>query len=170
MIKLKQHEVELKMQELNFKQRMYKDDSIVTVQMKVDFYPTMIDQSIISGGIDVKLDILGLSSIHALENQTYEGKVGYVTVTINNHGTYEYLNVENFKVSFGRIDKNKIPVTFACEEVEFYLVMNMVSLYTTSSDEDTLSKVFDLSDFYDEPIESTVGNRKICKYFMKQAI
>lgn len=170
MLKLKGHEVEVKMQELNFKQRMYKEESIVTVQMMVDFYPMMIDNSIISGGVDIKLDIAGLKSIHELEEQTYEGKVGYVTVTINNHGNFEYLNLEEFKVSFGKINGNKIAVKFEAnkqEEVTFEMDMNMVSLYTTG-DASKLEEVFELKDFYEEPIETMIQNRKISKYFVRR--
>ena len=43
----------------------------------------------------------------------------------------------------------------------------MVSLYTTSSSKEELEKNFDLSDFYEEPIVSTISNRKISKYFIK---
>lgn len=166
MFQIKTHEVELKSQELNFKQRMYQNKSIVTVQMMADFYPTLIDESIISGGIDIKLDIEELKSIHELENQDYKGKVGFVMISVNNHGDWEYLNMEEFEVSFGKIKGNKIPVSFKCKEACFEITMTMCSLYTTSSDEESLKKVFDLKDFYHEPVKSIINKRTISKYFI----
>lgn len=170
MFQIKTHEVELKSQELNFKQRMYQNKSIVTVQMMADFYPIKIGDSIIRGGIDIKLDLEDLKSIHELEEKEYQGAIGYVTISVNNHGVWEHLNLEEFKIKFGKREGNKLWVSFECEEVTFHLLFTMVSLYTTSTDEQVLGKHFDLSDFYEEPIESMVGKRKICKYFMKQAI
>lgn len=166
MFQIKTHEVEVKSQELNFKQRMYQGESIVTVNMMIDFYPTLIDEMIVSGGIDIKLDIEGLKSIHELENNEYKGKVGYVTISVNNHGVWEHLNLEEFTVKFGKIENNKILVNFKCEEATFEMNLTMCSLYTTSSDEETLAKVFDLNEFYKKPIESIIGKRKICKYFI----
>lgn len=166
MFTVKEHEVEVKVNEMNFKQRMYQNKSIVTVQMMVDFYPTLIDESIISGGVDIKLDIEELKSIHELENKNYKGKVGFVSISINNHGVWEYLNLEEFEVSFGSIHGNKIEVAFRCQEVSFDLEMTMCSLYTTSSDEETLKRVFDLKDFYSEPVKSIINKRTISKYYL----
>ena len=144
MFKLRDNVVKIKSSELNFKQRMYKEVSIVTVSIMAD-----------------------LKSIHELVNKKYKGKVGYVTISINNHGTWEYKNIEDFEISFGKIKDNEIKTTFKCEDIEFTLNITIVSLYTTSSSKEELEKNFDLRDFYEEPIVSTISNRKISKYFIK---
>ena len=167
MFKLRDNVVKIKSSELNFKQRIYKEESIVTVSIMADFFPIVIDNSVISGGVDIKLDLTDLKSIHELVNKKYKGKVGYVTISINNHGTWEYKNIEDFEISFGKIKDNEIKTTFKCEDIDFTLNITMVSLYTTSSSKEELEKNFDLSDFYGEPIVSTINNRKISKYFIK---
>ena len=52
------------------------------------------------------------------------------------------------------------------------LVLNttgvLVSLYTTSTSKEQLSKMFKLDDFYDYPVIKKVGKSEILKYFIKE--
>ena len=43
----------------------------------------------------------------------------------------------------------------------------MISLYSTSSNEETLKKYFQMDDFYSTPIKKKIQNREILKYYVK---
>lgn len=87
MLKIKQFEVEEKFSEIHFRHRMYQDKSIMTINIMTEFFPALLDDSIVSGAIDIKLDVDDIHSLQDLEGKSYKGKVGFVTLSVNNHGT-----------------------------------------------------------------------------------
>ncbi len=168
MLKIKQFEVEEKFSEIHFRHRMYQDKSIMTINIMTEFFPALLDDSIVSEAIDIKLDVDDIHSLQDLEGKSYKGKVGFVTLSVNNHGTWEHKSLEEFSCTFGHIDQNKIEVTFECEEAFISSKITMVSLYTTSTSKNKLNEVFDMSSFYEEPIIKEINKRQISKYFIKK--
>ena len=52
-------------------------------------------------------------------------------------------------------------------ELELDGCATIVSLYSTSSNEETLKQYFQMSDFYPTVIQKKIQNREILKYYVK---
>ena len=65
MLEIKKHSFKEKFTEINIRQRNYENQSFITVQFTTEFYPSIVNDQIVSGAIDLKLD---LSDIHALDD------------------------------------------------------------------------------------------------------
>lgn len=168
MILIRNTEVKQKSCEMNLKQRMYQKESIVTVQIMTEFFPTMIGTQLVSGAVEVNVDTNNIHSLSDLENKEYEGKVGRATISVCNEGIWEHNNLYDLKVKFGTKNKDEIPVTIELEDCKLEVVPTIVSLYTTSSTEKSVQKNFDMTEFYEEPMKREIGKNTILKYFVKR--
>lgn len=167
MIKIRNVEVKQKSCELNLKQRMYQGESIITVQMMLEFFPTMIDGQIASGALEVNVDVTDIHSLNDLENKTYSGKVGRATLSVCNEGVWEHNNIYDLNVTFGKRNGNDISVKVEVEDCNCEVTATIVSLYTVSSSEENMSKSFVMEDFYEKPIKKEIGKNTILKYIVK---
>lgn len=168
MLKLENHEFEIKSSELNFKQRNYKGESIVTVQIMIEFFPSLVNNNIVSGTMEIKLDTNKIKSIKDIENKTFKGDIGNVMIAVLNNGNFEYQSKDEFEISFKEKNNRKIEFTLNFDNCILNTEATMVSLYTTSTDKKTLQEKFDLTDFYDTYIEKEMGKNKILKFFVKE--
>lgn len=168
MLKIENHEFEIKSTELNFKQRNYKGESIVTVQIIVEFFPSLVKNNIVSGTIEIKLDSNKIKSIKDIENKTFKGDIGNVMIAVNNNGNFEYQSKDEFEISFKEKNNRNIKFTLKLDNCILEEKATIVSLYTTSTSKEDLKDKFDLTDFYDTFIEKEMGKNKILKFFVKE--
>lgn len=168
MIKIKKSNFSEKFTEINIRQRMYNGESIVTLMISTEFYPSLVGESVVSGVIEIKLDVADVKSLDGLVGKDYKGDIGSVSISVNNDGIWEHQSVDSFEIRFLERDKRKLKFELKTSDCVLKTSGVMVSLYSTSSTIDGLNKVFDLSDFYDRPIIKEVGNSKILKYFVKE--
>lgn len=168
MLKIENTLFEMKYTEVNIRQRFYKGDNYITLLLNTEFFPTLVKDSIISGAIEAKIDIEGIKSLNDLVDKSYEGNIGSVTISVSNNGIWEHQNFSNFKVSFGKRNGRNIELLLETDNCNLETSAVMVSLYTTSSNENELKKNFDFSDFYDIKQVKEIGNSKILKYFIKE--
>lgn len=168
MILIRDTEVKQKSCEMNLKQRMYQEESIVTVQIMTEFFPTMIQSQLVSGAIEVNLDTSNIHSLSDLENKEYAGKVGRATISVCNEGIWEHNNLYDFKVKFGKRKQDEITVFIELEDCKLEVVATIVSLYTTSSTEKSIKNNFDMTEFYEKPTKRQVGKNMILKYYVKR--
>ena len=102
MLEIKKHPFKEKFTEINIRQRNYERKSFITVQFTTEFYPSIVNDQIVSGAIDLKLD---LSDIHALDDlslKKYQGDIGSLTISVNNNGIWEHQTLDQFEVTFGK--------------------------------------------------------------------
>lgn len=167
MLKIQNNEFEIKYTEINIRQRMYQNESYITLMINTEFYPNLVDENVISGSIDIKIDINDIKSLDDLANKSYKGDIGNVTISVNNNGVWEHQSSDNFKVKINKKDGNKLDFELETDSCCLKTVGRIVSLYTTSTSNDELSKNFDLKDFHNIPIMKEIGNSKIYKYYVK---
>lgn len=168
MLEIKKHPFKEKFTEINIRQRNYERKSFITVQFTTEFYPSIVNDQIVSGAIDLKLD---LSDIHALDDlslKKYQGDIGSLTISVNNNGIWEHQTLDQFEVTFGKREKNEIPFQIQAKDLVFDSVGTIVSLYTTSTAEKKLEKEFDLSDFYSQIIRKEIGKSMIIRFIAKE--
>lgn len=168
MLQIKDIQFEVKSTEMNIKQRSYQGESIITAEIMTEFFPKMIDGDVLSGAIEIKLDMSRIKNIRALEHKHYHGKVGMVTLSVLKNGIWEHVSVEEFDMTFKTITDRKIAFTLKIEDPNCYMDIEttLVSLYTTNVNK--LKEQFDLSDFYDTPIVREIGNSSITKYYVRE--
>lgn len=169
MLKIKEIEFEIKSTEMNMKQRSYQGKSIITAEIMTEFFPKMVDGDVLSGAVEIKLDMSDIKNIHELENKDYHGKVGMVTISVHKNGIWEHARVEDFDMTFNGIKNRKFAFTLKTKEPSCKLntTTTLVSLYTTNADK--LKEQFDLSDFYDTPVVREIGKSSITKYYAKES-
>ena len=157
-----------KFTEINFRQRMYEGKNFITLIVNMEVYPSLVKDSIISGSVEVKVDLEGISSIDELVGKCYDGDIGKVTISINNDGIWEHQTNDKFK--FEVKGRNGRILDFVVVGDNFNLDVSgvMVSLYTISTSKEELNKIFKLDDFYESFIEKEVGSSKIMKFFVKE--
>lgn len=168
MLEIKKHPFKEKFTEINIRQRNYERKSFITVQFTTEFYPSIVNDQIVSGAIDLKLD---LSDIHALDDlslKKYQGDIGSLTISVNNNGIWEHQTLDQFEVTFGKREKNEIPFQIQAKDLVLDSVGTIVSLYTTSTAEKKLEKEFDLSDFYSQIIRKEIGKSTIIRFIAKE--
>ena len=168
MIKINDIEFEEKFSEANIRYRVFEDKNIITLIINTEFYPSVFKDNVVSGAIEAKVDIEGINSINDLENKKYEGKVGNVTISVNNDGVWEHESYEDFKVEIKDINNRKIKLSIKTDTLNMNTTATLVSLYTTSTSRETLLKRFNLDNFHDKPIIRKIGNNEVYKYFIKE--
>lgn len=168
MLKIEKTEFEMKYTEINIRQRLYKGSSYITLLLNTEFFPTLVGNSIVSGAIEAKIDVEGITSLDDLVDKKYEGDIGSATISVNNNGIWEHQSYSKFKVKFGQRNGRNIEILLETDNTKLETKAVIVSLYTTSSNEDELKKNFDFSDFYDVKQVKEIGNSKVIKYFVKE--
>ncbi len=168
MIKIEKTNFLEKFTEINFRQRMYEGTSFITLIINTEFYPSLVNDSIVSGSLEVKVDLQDISCIDDLVGKTYNGDIGKLTISVNNDGIWEHQTKEEFKFEVKNRCGRKLDFLISADNCEIDLSGVMVSLYTTSSKVEELSNNFKLDDFYDNPSIKEVGSSKIMKFFVKE--
>ncbi|MDD3341480.1 MAG: hypothetical protein PHN72_04775 [Bacilli bacterium] len=168
MLKIENHNFKIKSSETNLRQRLYQEESIISVQIMTEFFPQQVDEKIVSGAVDIKVDLQNIHSLSNLENKTYKGDIGNVTISVNNMGVWEHKSLDTFEITFGNKEGNDISYSVKAEGLLIEEKTTIVSLYTTSRDKETLSKHFDLKDFYETCTEREIGKSHIYKYYAKE--
>ena len=168
MIEIEKQKFREKFSEMNIRQRMFEGSSIVTFQIETEFFFFLVDNKIIKGLVDIKLDSKDIHDLNSLEDKTFTGDIGHVTISVNNNGIWEYQSIDIFQLSFGKKNGPQIQYTLDTDICHIQANTHIVSLYTTSSSKDTLKENFDMDDFYEICIEKQIGKNKICKYFVKE--
>ncbi len=166
MLKIKKNNFKIKFTEINLRQRMYQKQSYVTVNIMTEFYPTIVDDCVIGGAIDIKLDLANIKSLNDL-NGIYKGDVGSVTISVNNDGVWEHNICDNYEIEILNRKGKEMKFKLKTDNCSMETVGNIVSLYSTSSTPEELGKNFDLEEFFDKPISKQIGNSVISRYFMR---
>ena len=168
MLELEKENFKVKFSEMNLRQRMFENDSYITAEINTEFYPSFVKDSIVSGVVLIKLDLKNINKLDDLSNKSYKGDIGKVTISVNNEGIWETSTTEDFSLEFKKLNKNEIKFILKTDICNLETISTIVSLYTTSSTLDKLSKSFDMSDFYDKCITKEIGKSVIKKYFVKE--
>lgn len=167
MLKIENVEFREKFTEINIRQRMYEGNSFITMVINTEFYPSLVKENIVSGVIEVKLDIDGIKSLDDLVNKSYDGDIGKVTISVNNNGIWEHDTKDKFKVEIKSRNGRELEFLLETDNCTLETTGILVSLYTTSTGNEELKKNFDLNDFYENSVDKEIGNSKIIKYFVK---
>jgi len=168
MLRLEENNFCEKFTEINIRQRMYNGNSFITLVFNCEFYPSLVKENIVSGGIEVKLDISEIKSLDDLIGKSYNGNIGSINFSVNNDGIFEYQSKDSFEINF--ISRKGRNLEFELKTDNCYLktIGVIVSLYTTSSSREQLNEHFDLNDFYDKPIIKNIGKNEVLKFFVKE--
>lgn len=167
MLKIQNNEFEIKYTEINIRQRMYQNESYITLMINTEFYPTLVENNIISGSVDIKLDIKNIRSLDELNDKKYKGDIGNVTLSVNNNGVWEHESSDKFEVKINKKEGKFLEFELKTKNCQLKTSGRLVSLYTTSTSNEELSKNFDLNDFHNNPIIKEIANSKIYKYYIK---
>lgn len=168
MLEIEKTKFREKFTEINIRQRMYDGKSFITLIVNTEFFPSLVKDNVVSGVIEVKLDIDNIKSIDELVGKSYKGDIGKVTISVNNDGIWEHQTVDNFKFDIKNRNKRELGFILETDNCKLETKGVLVSLYTTSTSKKDLDDNFDLSDFYDNSIIKEVGNSRIVKYFVKE--
>lgn len=168
MLKIEKSKFSEKFTEINIRQRMYKKKSFITLIINTEFYPSLVGENLVSGAIEIKLDLEGIKSLDDLVGKSYKGDIGSITISVNNDGIWEHQSKDDFEIIIKKRDKRKLSFELKTDNCTLKTTGILVSLYTTSSIEKELSKNFSLDDFYDNPVVKSIGNNEIRKYFVKE--
>lgn len=168
MLKIEKSKFSEKFTEINIRQRIYKKKSYITLMINTEFYPSLVGENLVSGAIEIKLDIEGIKSLDDLVGKSYKGDIGSITISVNNDGIWEHQSKDDFEITITKRDKRKLSFELKTDNCTLKTTGILVSLYTTSTTEKELSKNFSLDDFYDNPIVKSIGNNEIRKYFVKE--
>lgn len=168
MIEIEKSKFTEKFTEINIRQRLYKNKSFITLMINTEFYPTLVGDNLVSGVIEIKLDITDIKSLDDLVGKSYKGDIGSVTISVNNDGIWEHQTIHEFEIDITDRKKRELSFELKTDNCNLKTTGVMVSLYTTSSTEKELDKTFDLKDFYDKPIIKSIGNNEVIKYFVKE--
>ena len=134
----------------------------------IEFYPKFVNDSILSGALDIKVDMKDIHSLKDLENKELSGNIGSVTISVNNDDIWEHEKSDNFSVKLGKIRNRELEIILKTEECELNTKLELISLYTTSSKEEELKESFSLDGFYPKTLEKKVGTSQIIKYFVSE--
>lgn len=167
MLKIQNNEFQIKYTEINIRHRLYQEESYITLIINTEFFPSLIDDQVISGSVEIKLDLKDIKSLSDLESKEYKGDIGNVTISINNDGIWENESKDEFEIKIKNINDKKLEFELKTDNCQLATLGNIISLYTTSTSHDKLSENFDLKDFHNKPIIKEIGNSKIYKYYLK---
>lgn len=168
MLKIEKTKFSEKFTEINIRQRMYKKKSFITLIINTEFYPALVGENLVSGAIEVKLDIKDIKSLDDLVGKSYKGDMGSVTISVNNDGIWEHQSKNEFEIAITGRNKRKLSFELKTDNCTLKTTGIMVSLYTTSSTDEELSRNFSLDDFYENPVVKSIGNNEVRKYFVKE--
>ena len=168
MIKINNVEFKEKFAEAHLRQRIYEGTSYITLMATIEFYPTLANNCILSGAIDIKVDMKDIHSLKDLEEKELKGEIGNVTISVNNDDIWEHEKNDNFFVKLGKIRNRELEIILKTKECELNTKLELISLYTTSSKEEELKESFSLDGFYPKTLEKKVGTSQIIKYFVKE--
>lgn len=168
MIKIENSKFSEKFTEINIRQRMYENKSFITLIINTEFFPTIVGDSVISGNVEIKLDVNNVKSLDDLTNKNYNGDIGKVTISVNNDGIWEHITKENFELSIKERKGRNLKFSLKTDNCKLETTGVMVSLYTTSTSEQELKNNFNLNDFYDKAIIKEIGSSKVFKYIVKE--
>ena len=168
MLKIEKSKFSEKFTEINIRQRMYKNKSYITLMINCEFYPSLVGDNLVSGAVEIKLDINDIKSLDDLVGKSYKGDIGSVNISVNNDGVWEHDSATEFEINILKRDNRKLTFELKTENCTLKTTGVMVSLYTTSSNEEELTNNFDLSDFYEKPVVKTIGASEVRKYFVKE--
>ncbi len=166
MLKINNTEFKIKFTEINIRQRVYKKKSYITLNINTEFFPSYVDGQVVSGAIDVKLDVQDIHSLDDLIGKKYKGDIGTVSISVNNDGIWEHQSYDQFEINISNRNGRELTFELSTEICQLDTVGTMVSLYTTSSSIKELKKHFDLKDFYQNQIVKEIGQSKIIKYYV----
>ena len=167
MLKIEKTEFREKFSEINIRQRFYEGKSFITLIINTEFFPSLVGENIVSGNIEIKLDICDINSLNELVGKKYSGDIGCVTISVNNSGVWEHQTKDNFKVEFKERKGRELEFTLETDNCKLETTGILVSLYTTSTTIDKLKNSFNLDDFYEKVVTNEIGKSKIIKYFVK---
>ena len=167
MIKIKNTTFKEKFTEINLRQRYFEGKSMITVQIMTEFYPALVENQIVSGMIDLKLDMNDIHSLSDLNKKEYKGDIGSITISVNNHGVWEHQTMDEFEIKFAEKQGNEISFSVVANDLAYDTTGVIVSLYTTSSTIEKLKESFDMTNFYEEPIKREIGKSTISKFYTK---
>ena len=168
MIKIEKGKFTEKFTEINIRQRLYNGKSFITLMINTEFYPSLVNDNLVSGAIEVKLDITDINSLDDLVGKSYKGNIGSVNISVNNDGIWEHQSIDSFEIIIKSRKNRNLTFVFKTDNCSLKTTGVMVSLYTTSSTEKELNKSFDLKDFYEKPVTKAIGNNEVIKYFVKE--
>ena len=168
MLKIKNINFKEKFAEAHLRQRIYEGTSYITLMATIEFYPKFVNDSILSGALDIKVDIKDIHSLKDLENKELSGNIGSVTISVNNDDIWEHEKSDNFSVKLGKIRNRELEIILKTEECKLNTKLELISLYTTSSKEEELKESFSLDGFYPKTLEKKVGTSQIIKYFVSE--
>ena len=168
MLKIKKAPFQVQSIELNMRQRTFEKESIVSLMMDLSFYPRELDGEIVSGSISVVVDTNQIHCLNDLEQKTFDQEVK-VSCAISRNGFWEHYDAYDGILTFMNLDHNQIDFHLESKKNELELdgCATIVSLYSTSSNEETLKQYFQMSDFYPTVIQKKIQNRDILKYYVK---
>lgn len=167
MLEIQKNKFEIKYTDINIRQRMYQENSYITLMINTEFYPTLVDENIISGSIEIKLDLKDIKSIDDLIDTKYNGDIGNVTISVNNDGVWEHKSYDKFKIKINTRNDKQLDFELETKDCKLKTTGRIISLYTTSTSQEELSKNFNLKDFHDIPTTKDIGNSKISRYYIK---
>ena len=168
MLKIKNINFKEKFAEAHLRQRIYEGTSYITLMATIEFYPKFVNDSILSGALDIKVDMKDIHSLKDLENKELSGNIGSVTISVNNDDIWEHEKSDNFSVKLGKIRNRGLEIILKTEECKLNTKLELISLYTTSSKEEELKESISLDGFYPKTLEKKVGTSQIIKYFVSE--
>lgn len=168
MLKIKNINFKEKFAEAHLRQRIYEGTSYITLMATIEFYPKFVNDSILSGALDIKVDMKDIHSLKDLENKELSGNIGSVTISVNNDDIWEHEKSDNFSVKLGKIRNRELEIILKTEECKLNTKLELISLYTTSSKEEELKESISLDGFYPKTLEKKVGTSQIIKYFVSE--
>lgn len=168
MLKIKNINFKEKFAEAHLRQRIYEGTSYITLMATIEFYPKFVNDSILSGALDIKVDMKDIHSLKDLENKELSGNIGSVTISVNNDDIWEHEKSDNFSVKLGKLKNRGLEFSLKTEDCELNTTLELISLYTTSSKEKELKESFSLDGFYPKTLEKKVGTSQIIKYFISE--
>lgn len=168
MIKIQDIKFQEKFTELNIRHRLYKDKPIVTLIINTEFYPAEYKGNVVSGALEAKVDIEDIRSLDDLVDKTYKGDIGSVTISVNNDGVWEHESKNDFEINIKTRKNRELEFVLSTDNCELNTKGILVSLYTTSTSQEQLTKEFDMKDFYEKPHIREIGNNKVYKYFVQE--
>ncbi len=167
MITIENVNFEKKYSEIYFRQRMFEGKSILTVEIRTEVFPELVNNQIVYGEIEVKVDLPEIKKIDDLLLKNYKGKIGNINLSMNNDGIWETKSVDDFSITFEKRNGRKLEFSLMFENGKIEEEATMISLYTTSTKLEELEKHFDMSDFHEKALTKEINHRFIYRYFVK---
>ena len=167
-IQIRNVEFKEKFTEINIRQRMYQEKQYITLLITTEFYPTLVNEQIVSGTVEAKIDMENVHCINDFVGKKLEGDIGNVMLSVYNDGIWEHQSQEQFQFEIKSRNGRELEFLLTMEDGILETKGTLVSLYSTSSSKEELAETFDLGDFYESFVEKKFGSKKIVKYFVKE--